>query len=81
MKKFLPILKKVNNLEKTYEKLSDSEIIKKTEELKNTVKSGKHIDEILPDAFANVREAAKRTLGQINIMTFRLLEVLYSTKV
>ncbi len=64
LKKFLPILEKVNNLEKTYEKLSDSEIIKKTEELKNLVNSGKHIDEILPDAFANVREAAKRTLGQ-----------------
>ena len=60
IKKILPIVDEVNKLEKAFEKLSDEEIVKKTLELKENVKKGRSLEEILPDAFANVREAAKR---------------------
>ncbi|MEE2694720.1 MAG: preprotein translocase subunit SecA [Pseudomonadota bacterium] len=64
IKKILPIVEKVNSLEKKYEKLNDEEIQKKTLEFKDQISKGKSIEEMIPDAFANVREAAKRSLGQ-----------------
>ncbi len=64
IKKFLPIVDRVNELEKTYEKLTDDQILKKTSEFRQQVKNGKPLDDIIPDAFSNVREAAKRSLGQ-----------------
>ncbi len=64
LKKILPIVEKVNALEKKFEKFSDDEIIKKTKELKNNVEKGMTLDEVMPEAFSNVREAAKRSLGQ-----------------
>ncbi len=64
IKKILPTVDRVNELEKTYEKLTDDQILNKTEELRQQVKNGKPLDDIIPDAFSNVREAAKRSLGQ-----------------
>ena len=64
IKKIIPIVDKVNELEKNYEKLTDDQILNKTEELRQQVKNGKPLDDIIPDAFSNVREAAKRSLGQ-----------------
>ncbi len=64
LKKFFPTVEKINNLEKTFSKLSDDEILDKTNEFKVKVEKGCSLDEILPEAFANVREAAKRSLGQ-----------------
>ncbi len=64
IKKILPIVDRVNELEKTYEKLTDDQILNKTQELRQQVKNGKPLDDIIPDAFSNVREAAKRSLGQ-----------------
>ena len=64
LKKFYPIVEKINNLEKTFSKLSDDKILDKTKEFKVKVEKGCSLDEILPEAFANVREAAKRSLGQ-----------------
>ena len=64
IKKILPLVDKVNELEKTYEKFTDDQILYKTTELRQQVKDGKPLDEIIPDAFSNVREAAKRSLGQ-----------------
>ena len=64
LKKFFPTVEKINNLEKTFSKLSDDEILGKTNEFKIKVEKGCSLDEILPEAFANVREAAKRSLGQ-----------------
>jgi len=64
LKKIFPIVEKVNLLEKKYEKLSDDDLKNKTLEFKNLVSNGKSLDELIPDAFANVREAAKRSLGQ-----------------
>ncbi len=64
IKKILPLVDKVNELEKTYEKLTDDQILNKTSELREQVKNGKSLDDVIPDAFSNVREAAKRSLGQ-----------------
>ena len=58
------IVKKVNSLETFFEKLDDNEFPKKTLELKNRLKDGENVNEILPEAFALVREAAKRVLGE-----------------
>ncbi len=64
LKTIYPIVENVNQLEKKYEKLNDEDLIKKTEEFRKLLKNGMTLDQILPDAFANVREAAKRSLGQ-----------------
>ena len=57
------VVAKINALEPTFEALSDEEILAKTVEYKDRVAGGEALDEILPEAFANCREAAKRALG------------------
>jgi preprotein translocase subunit SecA len=64
LKSLTSIISQINALEESFEKFSDEEIKAKTGELKNHLRNGKTLDDILPEAFANVREAAKRTLGQ-----------------
>ena len=54
----------VNALEEDFEKLSDAELKEETERFKERVADGESLDHLLPEAFAAVREAAKRTLGQ-----------------
>ena len=54
------IVLKINSLEEKIKDLNDEDFPNKTEELKNKVKNGKTLDEILPEAFALVREASKR---------------------
>ena len=63
VKKIKPIVDKINSLEDEISKLSDSELIKKTPYFKEQLKNGKTLDDILPEAFAVVREASKRVLG------------------
>ncbi|GAA0770579.1 preprotein translocase subunit SecA [Clostridium subterminale] len=63
IKRIMPIVKKVNSLEEIIEKLSDEELRLKTEEFKGRLKKGETLDDILPEAFAVVREASKRVLG------------------
>ena len=58
------IVKKINLLEEKFINLNDTDFPQKTSELKNQLKNGKSLDEILPDAFALVREAAKRTRNE-----------------
>ncbi|WP_425100780.1 preprotein translocase subunit SecA [Tropicibacter sp. S64] len=58
-----PLVEKINALEPEFEKLDDAGLIAKTEELKKRVADGESLDHILPEAFANCREAAKRALG------------------
>ncbi len=58
-----PLVDKINALEPEFEKLSDEEIIAKTRELSERAKGGEKLDALLPEAFANCREAAKRALG------------------
>ncbi|WP_440677365.1 preprotein translocase subunit SecA [Candidatus Pelagibacter sp. HIMB1587] len=55
------IVEKINSHEEQFIKLSDKDFPKKTVEFKNQLKNGKSLEEILPEAFALVREAAKRT--------------------
>ena len=57
------VVAKINALEPTFEALSDEEILAKTVEYKDRVADGEALDAILPEAFANCREAAKRALG------------------
>ncbi|MCK8463245.1 preprotein translocase subunit SecA [Aliiroseovarius sp. S1339] len=58
-----PIVEKINALEEEYAALTDDGIIAKTEEFKKRVADGEKLEAILPEAFANCREAAKRALG------------------
>lgn len=57
------IVSKINALEESVSKLSDSDFPKKTLEFKDRITKGENLDDILPEAFALVREAQKRTLG------------------
>lgn len=57
-------INKINSLEKDMESLSDLELKEKTNIFKDRIKKGESLDEILPEAFALVREASKRVLGQ-----------------
>ena len=57
------LVQKINEREKEYEHLSDSELKGKTAEFKDTINKGEGIEKLLVDAFAVVREASKRTLG------------------
>ena len=61
LEKLQKIVKKVNNYEDQVAKIEDSEFPKKTEELKSKIKQGSKLDNLLPEAFALVREASKRT--------------------
>ena len=63
VKRVMPLVKKINELEPEMEKLTDKELQNKTCELKEKLNSGKTLDDILPEAFAVVREASKRVLG------------------
>ncbi len=58
-----PLVAKINALEPEFEKLSDEQIKDKTEELAKRAMGGESLNDILPEAFANCREAARRALG------------------
>jgi preprotein translocase subunit SecA len=59
-----PRVRRINALEPEFEALTDQELRAKTVELRERVKAGESLDDVLEPAFAAVREAAKRTLGQ-----------------
>ena len=63
VKRVMPIVEKINSLEEEMSKLSDKELTAKTPYFKEQLANGKTLDDILPEAFAVVREASKRTLG------------------
>lgn len=64
LKKAEPIVARTNALEKEYEGLSDDALREKTAEFKARLTEGETLDSLMPEAFAAVREASKRTLGQ-----------------
>ncbi len=64
LKNIQPVIDQINALEETMKKLSDEGIKEKTSALKEQIKNGKTIDDILPEAFALTREAARRAIGQ-----------------
>ncbi|MDO5755876.1 MAG: preprotein translocase subunit SecA [Tissierellia bacterium] len=63
VKKIIPIVEKIEALEKSMEELSDEELKNKTNEFKKRIQEGETLDDILPEAFAVVREASVRVLG------------------
>lgn len=63
IKRVVPIAKKVMTYDEAYTKLSDAELRAKTDEFKSRLAAGETLDDILPEAFAAVREAAWRVLG------------------
>ena len=63
VKRVMPIVDKINGLEEEISKLTDEQLKNKTNEFKEQLEEGKTPDDILPEAFAVVREAAKRVLG------------------
>ena len=63
VKRVMPIVDKINNLEDEISKLSDIELKNKTDYFKQELKNGRTLDDILPEAFAVIREASKRVLG------------------
>src|SRR6056297_3473852 len=58
-----PLVEKINAFEAEFEALSDEGLIEKTQEFKKRVENGESLDALLPEAFANCREAARRALG------------------
>ena len=63
VKRVMPLVNKINALEPEWEKLSDAQLRAKTQDFKNRLQIGETLDDILPEAFATVREASKRVLG------------------
>ena len=63
VKRVRPIVEKINSLEPAMKELSDSELVAKTPYFKEQLENGKTLDDILPEAFAVVREASRRVLG------------------
>ena len=64
LKKVQPLVDKINSLEKEFEGFSNERLTEKTGEFKERLRKGETLDDILPEAFALVRESAKRTLHQ-----------------
>ena len=63
IKKMRAIADHINEIEPDYVKLSDANLVAKTDEFKRRLQKGETLDDILPEAFAVVREASKRVLG------------------
>src|SRR5450432_334467 len=67
-KKFLekarPIVLRINELDKSYKELSDAQLRAKTDEFRERIKAGETLEQILPEAFATVKNAARRLFGR-----------------
>jgi preprotein translocase subunit SecA len=63
LKKLAPVVQRINDLEPEMQQLSDTDMTDRTNEFKQRVANGEPLDDLLPEAFALVREASVRTLG------------------
>ncbi|HDL9481604.1 TPA: preprotein translocase subunit SecA [Vibrio cholerae] len=63
LRRLRKIVKEINNYEPTFEALSDEELKAKTVEFRQRIEQGENLDQLLPEAFATVREASKRVFG------------------
>ena len=63
LKRYQKVVEKINSLEPTYEKMDDEELAHQTELFRKRYANGESLDSMLPEAFAVVREASKRTIG------------------
>ena len=64
LQKLNPLVAKTNSYEPVFEKLAEAQLQEKTQEFRARLAKGEALDDLLPEAFALVREAGKRTLGQ-----------------
>ncbi len=74
IKKLMPIVHKVNAFEEQYQKLSDDELKAKTEEFRGRLKGGETLDDILPEAYAVVKNACRRLMGTQCVVCGHTLE-------
>ena len=63
LKKLRKIVKQINAMEPQFEALSDAELKAKTVEFRARIEQGEELEQLLPEAFATVREASKRVFG------------------
>ena len=79
LKRIYPIADKIEGYRESYSKLSDEELKGKTKEFKDRLAKGETLDDILPEAFATVREAGRRVLGmehyRVQLIGGRLVKV------
>ena len=64
LKRLQPLVDYINSLEPDFEQLTDAELRARTDEFKARLKDGESLEELLPEAYAAVREVARRTIGQ-----------------
>jgi len=64
VKQLMPVVDVINAIEPEFERLTDVQLRSRTDEFRARIGTGEELDDLLPEAFATVREAAKRTLGQ-----------------
>jgi preprotein translocase subunit SecA len=64
LKPLWPLVAEINDLEPTFEQMSDDDLRAKTDEFRARLHEGETTDDLMPEAFATVREAARRTIGQ-----------------
>ena len=64
LKKLTPFVKGINELEPRFQKMTDKELLAMTEDFRSRLAAGEGLDDIIPEAFATVREAARRNLKQ-----------------
>src|SRR5690606_30395364 len=64
LKRIVPLVERINQLERTVIGLSDAALAARTGDFRQRLANGESLDSLLPEAFATVREAARRTLGQ-----------------
>ena len=64
LKKIAPFVKEINELEPEFQKMTDEELLGMTEEFRSRLAAGETLEELMAEAFATVREAARRTLKQ-----------------
>ncbi len=64
IKRLAPLVDEINSLEPDFQKLSDAELRVKTDEFRARLEDGETLSDLLPESFAAVREAARRTIGQ-----------------
>ena len=64
IKRLFPLIDRINSLETSVSRLSDADLQGRTVAFRERLEQGEPLDDLLVEAFATVREAAKRTLGQ-----------------
>ena len=64
LNKIKPLVQKINNLEKDFLNFTPEKFVEKTNQLKKNISEGRKLSDVLPEAFALVREAAKQTLSE-----------------